>query len=82
MAPADLNTLALNGFYRLPGGVVNGPPGDDVDYGQCIVSRYADTILQIVTGFRNGKIYFRHGNPAVIGGPGTYGLWREHDDTR
>ena len=71
---ADLNTIVTSGFYRLNASHPNAPAS--VDYGQLIVSRGGDTILQIVTGYNTGLIYFRHGNPSDVGGAGSWQPWR------
>jgi hypothetical protein len=77
---ADLNTVINPGFYRLHTNHGNVPPyvsyGQSVSYGQLIVARGGgDTILQIVTGYRNGEIYWRQGNPPDVGGPGSWSAW-------
>ncbi len=72
---ANLNDAVNVGFYRLGPAPVNAPPG--VMYGQLIVARGGgDTILQITTGYNNGEIYWRQGNPPSIGGSGVFGPWR------
>lgn len=75
-AVSNLNLVVDSGFYRLSEGITNQPPGVSVNYGQLIVSRGGDTILQIVTGFDDGLVFFRHGNPADVGGPGVWTAWR------
>lgn len=75
-AVSNLNLVVDNGFYRLGTGITNQPPGVSVNYGQLIVSRGGDTILQIVTGFDDGLVFFRHGNPPDVGGPGVWTAWR------
>ena len=72
----NLNLVVDSGFYRLGTGHANKPPGVSVDYGQLIVSRGGDTILQIVTGFDDGLVFFRHGNSPDVGGPGVWTAWR------
>lgn len=72
----DLNTITTSGFYRINASPVNAPTGSFVDYGQLIVSRGGDTILQIVSGYSNGLAFFRHGNPPDVGGPGPWSAWR------
>ena len=70
----DLNTVVAPGFYRLGRSHGNAPTG--VDWGQLIVARGGgDTILQIVTGWANGEIYWRQGNPPDVGGPGSWSAW-------
>ncbi len=72
----NLNTVIAPGFYRLFGYPANAPAG--VGDGQLIVARGGgDTILQIVTGYGNGEIYWRQGNPPELGGPawGSWGPW-------
>lgn len=75
--PADtnLNAVVDSGFYRLGSGVTNGP-GFTVDYGELIVAKGGDTILQIVADYL-GRMAFRAGNPAEAGGSGVYSGWRE-----
>lgn len=73
-ASTNLNTVTTSGFYRLANGNTNAPAV--VDYGQLIVSRGGDTILQIVTGYTTGQIWFRHGNPTDVGGSGSWTAWR------
>lgn len=69
----DFNTVASPGFYKL--GLAHGNAPASVDFGQLIVARGGgDTILQIVTGYGNGEIYWRQGNPTDIGGP-AWGSW-------
>jgi len=69
----SLNTVTTSGFYRLGINHQDAPSG--VDYGQMIVSRGGDTILQIVTGFNNNEFYIRHGNPPEAGGAGVWQPW-------
>ncbi|HLO11492.1 MAG TPA: hypothetical protein VK190_04485 [Pseudoneobacillus sp.] len=73
----DLNTVITSGFYRLGATVTNGPTG--VGYGQLIVSRGGDTIVQIITGYNNSEYYMRQGNG--IGATATFQPWRKmwHD---
>lgn len=73
-ASANFNTVVTSGFYRFDATPTNAPPG--VDYGQLIVSRGGDTIFQIATGFINGRVWFRHGNPSDVGGAGSWTSWR------
>jgi hypothetical protein len=77
----DLNTVINSGFYRIDNGCPNAPSG--VDYGQLVVSRGGtqDTIFQMVTGYNNGEIYWRQGNPTQTGGSGSWGAWKRlfHD---
>lgn len=75
-ADNDMNKNISSGFFLLSGSVVNGPPAGGTTLGQLIVSRNNTSILQIITGLSNGKIYFRNGNPAVIGGGGDWSFWR------
>jgi phage-related tail fiber protein len=70
----DLNKVVSSGFYRLGNPVINAPAG--VSWGQLIVARGgSDSILQIVTGFSNGEIYWRQGNPPDVGGSGLWSPW-------
>lgn len=75
-APTDLNTLVLSGFYRLNSGHTNVPAGVSHAWGQVIVSRNNDTVLQILSGHNSGLIFFRQGNPVAAGGNGGFGPWR------
>ena len=77
---ANLNTVTDSGFYRLGGGTVNAPSGG-VDYGQLIVCRGADTIFQIAADYGSNSYYMRSGNPADVGGNGSWQPWRRlwHD---
>lgn len=77
----SLNTVVTSGFYRLS---QNHPdaPNDNISHGQMIVSRGADTVLQIMTGWGNNNFYIRQGNPPEAGNPnGTWQPWRKlwHD---
>jgi hypothetical protein len=70
----DLNTVVASGFYRLLGTHGNAPT--DVLWGQLIVSRGgSNTILQIATGYNNGEIYWRQGDPPDVGGTGSWSAW-------
>jgi hypothetical protein len=75
----SLNTVVTSGFYRLSESHPDAPPG--TGYGQMIVSRGGDTVLQIVTGFNYSNFYMRHGNPPEAGGAGVWQPWRKlwHD---
>lgn len=72
----DLNTILDSGFYRTN----NNPnaPGGGVDgFSPLIVIRAGDTIAQMVVGFATGNFYVRGGNPASIGGSGSWGSWKQ-----
>jgi hypothetical protein len=69
----DLDTVVKSGFYRIQENA-NLPPG--ADYGQLIVSRGEDTILQLVSDF-GGRLWQRSGNPSNTGGNGSYSDWQE-----
>jgi hypothetical protein len=75
----SLNTVVTSGFYRLSESHPDAPPA--TGYGQMIVSRGGDTVLQIVTGFNYSHFYMRHGNPPEAGGEGVWQPWRKlwHD---
>ena len=73
----DLNTVIANGHYRLGGTPVNSPGAGALDYGQMIVSRGLDTILQIGGDYLSNNLYFRGGNPSNIGGSGSWAAWRK-----
>lgn len=74
-ANADLNQIVNSGFYRLESSPQNAPSG--VEFGQLIVSRGLDTILQIVSGYFGSNIFWRSGNPPEVGGVGAWQPWRE-----
>ena len=58
----DLNTVLESGFYRLSADHVNAPDNLDVNYGNMIVSRGADTALQIVTPYSGAaRLCYRSG---------------------
>lgn len=73
----DLNTVVANGNYRLGGTPVNAPSAGVIDYGELIVSRGYDTILQIAADYYSGNLFFRSGNPSNVGGTGSWGAWRQ-----
>lgn len=58
----DLNTVLESGFYRLSDSHVNVPDNLDCNYGNMIVSRGADTALQIVTPYSGAaRLCYRSG---------------------
>lgn len=71
---ADLNTIVTSGMWRLEGSNANLPSG--AAYGQLIVSRGSDTILQIASDYQGQHLYFRNGNGSDVGGSGAYSAWR------
>lgn len=72
---ANLNTIIQSGFYRISGSPINAPL--DVEFGQLFVAHGGnDTIFQIATGYNEGPLYYRNGNPPEIGGVGTWSSWR------
>jgi Phage Tail Collar Domain len=71
---SDLNTVIRSGFYRLSSPHVNSPAG--ADHGHMIVSRGGDTITQLVITYTGAATYFRGGNPAAVGGSGSWSPWR------
>jgi hypothetical protein len=77
---ADLNTVITSGFYRLNATPVNSPDSNGTQYGQLIVSKGADTILQILTGFQNNEFYVRQGSSIGTSSP-IWEPWRKlwHD---
>lgn len=75
---SDLNNAVTSGFYRLSNGHLNASPF--VDYGQLIVSRGANTVLQIVTGYIQGRLWYRTG---VVDETPIWEQWRrlaEHSE--
>lgn len=75
----DFNAITTTGFYRINTGHSNMPTG--VGFGQLIVSRGLDTILQIASDYGGTYLYFRNGNPSDVGGAGSWSSWRKvwHD---
>lgn len=71
---ADLNTIVTSGMWRLEGSNANLPSG--TAYGQLMVSRGSDTILQIASDYQGQHLYFRNGNSSHVGGSGAYSAWR------
>lgn len=71
----NLNTVVNSGFYRLSDTHTNWPPSG-ADFGELIVSRGGDTIMQIVSGYNKYTVWFRTGNPSDVGGVGSWGTWR------
>ena len=69
----DVDTIVKSGFYRVESNA-NLPSGSD--YGQLIVSRGWDTIMQLVSSY-NGRLWQRSGNPSNIGANGSYSDWQE-----
>lgn len=73
---ADANTLIKSGVYRIGPSNLNIPA--ECASGQLLVMHGAsDTIAQIVTDYSSTAIYWRSGWPAVVGGGGTWGAWRQ-----
>ncbi|QYW06623.1 putative tail fiber protein [Pseudomonas phage UAVern] len=74
---ADLDTVIVSGNYRLA-----NHPGlpSAASYGQLMVIRGQDTIVQIAFGYQN-RTFSRSGNPAVVGGAGNWGNWIEYYNT-
>jgi len=78
IANGDMNYAVTSGMYRL--GVPTNGPG--INYGQLIVSHGpGDTVLQIVSDYLSGSLFWRSGNPPQAGGTGSWGAWRKlcHD---
>ena len=74
---ADLNTVVESGFYRLSANHVNVPDNLDVNYGNMIVSRGADTALQIVTPYSGAaRLCYRSGTVAKNGAFVNVTNWR------
>lgn len=68
----DLNSLTTSGFYR-----VNTNTNTPSPYGQMITAYGGgDTIGQLYFNYTNGYIYTRAGNPAIVGGVGSWSAWR------
>jgi len=78
-AGTPLGSVVTSGFYRLAGSHPDAPSG--IGHGVLIVSRGADIVFQIVTGFAGSRFFMRHGNPPEAGGSGVWQPWRElwHD---
>ena len=72
----DLNKVVNSGFYRLSDSVVNGPYST-CGYSQLIVSRGSDTISQILMPYSWTGMYIRSGNPADVGGTGSWNNWHK-----
>lgn len=70
----DLNTVLTTGFYRLNHPLVNGPTGAG-GYGQLIVSRGSNTILQILSDHEKGYVYSRVGVGSTEAGPYSFTAW-------
>lgn len=66
---ANLDNVVRSGFYRLGSGY-----STELTFGQMIVARGSDTILQIAGG-QAGDLYFRAGSPPAVGGGGVYTGW-------
>ncbi len=83
---ADLNTIITSGVYRFQH-PLNGPAG--VAWGQLLVLRggssipgdSSDTIAQIVMDDTQSILWCRSGPPAIVGGGGAWGPWREMVDS-
>lgn len=73
---ANIDSVVRSGFYRLNSGY-----STEMSFGQMIVSRGVDTILQIVGG-QAGDLYFRAGSPPAVGGGGTYTGWANLTPTK
>ena len=73
---ADLNDVLTSGLYRFEAPSANGP---GFGYGQLIVVRGtgSDTIAQIAINYQTGILYSRAGNPASIGGTGSWTPWQQ-----
>ena len=77
----DLNNVVESGFYRLTTAHINWPSAV-VENGQMIVSRGGETLLQILTGWNSGRMWFRQA--VGIGATPSWGSWRrlaEHSET-
>lgn len=75
--PSDLGTIIKSGVYRLPGSIVDGPSTSTLTaYGQMLVMHGAnDTIAQLVAQYNTNNWFVRAGNPAAVGGSGSYKPW-------
>ena len=69
----DVDTVVKSGFYRVEQSA-NLPSG--AEYGQLIVSRGGNTILQLVSNY-TGRLWQRSGNPSNVGSGGSYSDWQE-----
>ena len=56
----NLNDIVTSGFYRVGASPVNGP-STSVAYGQMIVCRGGDTILQIAARHQDARLFVRTG---------------------
>lgn len=78
----DLNSVVTSGFYRLQDSHPNWP-SNVVEHGQMIVSSVTGaTVLQIATGYSNGRMWFRQA--LRLGATQLWGSWRrlaEHSET-
>lgn len=72
----DLNNLTNSGNYRAEAGEINGP-STPITYGQIVVSRAVDTIMQMATRYTDARTFIRAGRLAEVGGSGSWTPWRE-----
>lgn len=56
IAPNDLNKCNYNGTFYIPRNAVNGP-GENFWYGELIVSRNEDTIVQLAFTYTNASMF-------------------------
>lgn len=68
LASVNLDTVQFSGFYRLQNGY-----DASLNYGQMIVSKGGDTMLQLLAGF-GGRLVYRTG---TVGAGGSLSEWRD-----
>ena len=70
----DFNTVTQSGVYRFGFGYTNGP---GYGYGQMLVLHGGgDTIAQIAVDYSASIVRVRAGNPADVGGTGSWTAWK------
>jgi hypothetical protein len=70
----DLDTVVTSGMYRIMDSEANRP--FNAVYGQLLVMHGGgDTVTQIYGQYNNGYLYTRSGNPASVGGYGSFTPW-------
>lgn len=71
----NLNNVITSGFYRTQT-FTNVIPNSTQAYGQLVVSRGGDTVVQIYTDWQAARSFMRTGNPAEVGGAGVWSQWK------
>ena len=73
-AGVDFNKIINSGFHRVANGNLNNPGSD---WGQLLVMHGGgDTITQIYGAYGDGTLKTRSGNPADVGGTGSWTEWK------